>query len=166
MNNPARKGNRGKFCRCVCLGLITITPIFTQLANADPPGSVEFTAAGFSVNENEATAKVVLIRNSIGGDGFTVDYATRDNGSAQANVDYVPTNGTIRFVPGQTNATITIRILDDNTFEGLETFTVALRNPTGGAPIGSRATTTVTIIDDESVTPGRLDQQFDPGSGA
>jgi len=41
-----------------------------------------------------------------------------------------PTNGTIRFVRGQTNATITVRILDDNIFEGLETFTVALSNPT------------------------------------
>src|SRR5437868_11958185 len=148
MKNPARKGNQGKFCRCVCLGLlglITVTPFFSGVAMANPPGSVEFTAAGFSVNENEATARVVLIRNSLFGDPFTVDYATQD-GSAQANVDYIPTNGTIRFVAGQTNATITVRILDDSIFEGLETFTVALSNPTAGATIGARATTTVTIL--------------------
>ena len=61
---------------------------------------------------------------------------------------------------------VDFRILNDDLFEGLETFTVALSNPTGGATIGSRSTTTVTIIDDESVTPGTLDAQFDPGGGA
>src|SRR2546423_1549182 len=151
MKNPAQKGNRGNCCRGACLALITITMVFSQAAMADPPGSVEFTAAGFSVNENGAAAKVVLIRNSIGGDPFTVDYATHD-GSAQANADYVPASGTIRFVPGQTNATISISILDDALFEGLETFTVTLSNPTAGATIGPRSTTTVTIVDDESVT--------------
>src|SRR5438132_12904508 len=100
MNNPDQKGNRGMFCKFVSLGLMTITPVLSGVAMADPPGSVEFTAAGFSVNENEPTARVVLIRNSLFGDPFTVDYATHD-GSAQANVDYVPTNGTVRFVPGQ-----------------------------------------------------------------
>src|SRR5882762_3105912 len=124
MNNPAWKGNQGKFCKYVCPGILTLTLILTGVAMADPPGSVEFTAAGFSADENGGTAQVVLIRNSLFGDPFTVDYATQD-GSAQANVDYVPTNGTIRFVPGQTNATITVRILDDSLFEGLETFTVA-----------------------------------------
>src|SRR5439155_17437104 len=146
-------GNRGMFCKSVCLGLITVTPFLSGVAMADPPGSVEFTAAGFSVNENEATARVVLIRNSLFGDAFTVDYATHD-GSAQANVDYVPSNGTVSFVPGQTNATIYVRILDDSLFEGLETFTVSLSNPTAGATLGSRSTTTVTIIDDQSVAPG------------
>src|SRR5947207_14162284 len=105
MNNPAWKGNRGMFCKCVCLGLITVTPFLSGVAMADPPGSVEFTAAGFSVNENEATARVVLIRNSLFGDAFTVDYATHD-GSAQANVDYLPTNEPIRFIPVQTKATV------------------------------------------------------------
>src|SRR5437764_1335877 len=165
MKNPAQKGNRGNCCRGAWLALITIRMLFSEGALADPPGSVEFTAAGFSVTENGGTARVVLIRNSVGGDPFTFDYATHD-GSAQANVDYVPASGTIRFVPGQTNATINIPILDDTVFEGLETFTVALSNPTAGATIGPRATTTVTIIDDESVTPGTLDLRFDPGTGA
>jgi len=42
-----------------------------------------------------------------------------------------------------------------------------LSNPTAGATIGPALNPpTVTIVDDESVTPGRLDLQFDPGSGA
>jgi len=115
----------------ICCLSFLITLICSVPGRADPAGSVEFTADGFSANESSRMARVVLIRNSLFGDPFTVDFATHD-ASAQSNPDYVPTNGTIRFASGQTNATITIRLLDDSLFEGLETFTVELSNPTGG----------------------------------
>ena len=161
MSIPVKAGGAGAR-QIVCAFLCIFAAMQSQ---ADPVGSVEFTADGFSVGENSGTAKVVLIRSSLFGDAFTVDYATHD-GSALGNSDYIPTNGTIRFVPGQTNATIYIPILNDTDFEGLETFTVELSNPTAGATLGSKRTATVTIVDDESVTPGTLDADFNPGSGA
>src|SRR5213595_795138 len=132
MSLPVRAGDPGvrRFCCLFCL----VFSVYAPSGRADPPGSVEFTADGFSAGEASGTAKVVLIRSSLFGDPFTVDYATHD-GSAQGNLDYVPTNGTVSFVPGQTNATIYIRILNDDLFEGLETFTVALSNPTAGATL-------------------------------
>src|SRR4051812_19439070 len=136
-----------------------------RTALAEPPGSVEFTAEAFSGAENGGTIKVVLIRNTISGDPFAVSFATSD-GTAQANVDYVATNGTVQFVPGQTNAVISVRILDDSLFEGVETFTVTLSNPTAGATLGKRVAATVTIVDDESISPGRLDAEFKPAPGA
>jgi len=142
---------------------ITIFFGFPKVSIADPPGSVEFTSNGFSVTENMMVAHVVLIRNALSGDPFTVSFATAD-GTAQANVDYVPTNGVIHFATGQTNATISIRILDDSLYEGIETFSVSLSNPTAGATLGARQSTTVTIVDDESISPGRLDPQFNSQS--
>jgi len=46
--------------------------------------------------------------------------------------------------------TISIPITDDLIFEGNETFTVALSDPTGGAGLGSIPSTTVTITDNET----------------
>src|SRR5678815_998318 len=142
MKIPTRSGDAGawRFVVCITFLVVLITP---DPAWADPPGSVEFTVDGFAVDENSGAARVVLIRNSLFGDPFTVDYATH-NGTALANADYIATNGTIRFVPGQTNATIFIQLLNDTAFEGLETFTVELSNPSNGATLASRRTTTVT----------------------
>jgi uncharacterized delta-60 repeat protein len=138
---------------------------FSESAFSDPPGSVEFAAEGFSANENGAWARLVVVRHSLSGDPFAVSFSTI-NGTAQANVDYASTNGTIQFATGQTNAEIQIRILDDSLMEGLETFTVKLSNATGGATLGTRSSATVTIVDDESITPGKLDTVFSPNSGA
>jgi len=163
MKFPLRLGVRGQAFLTVCSTFLLFGIPKTSLA--EPPGSVEFTTEAFSGAENGGTIRVVLIRNTLFGDPFTVRFATSD-GTAQQNVDYAPTNGTVQFVPGQTNAVISIRILDDSLFEGLETFSVTLSNPTAGATLGARRTATVTIVDDESITPGRIDEQFNPTGGA
>jgi len=158
------EGESGEVLQVCLSGILTLTLILTGVAMAVRPDQLSLRAAGFSANENGGTAQVVFDPQFSFRRPFTVDYATQDGSRSERRLR--PTNGTIRFVRGQTNATITVRILDDNIFEGLETFTVALSNPTAGATIGPRSTTTVTIVDDESVTPGRLDLQFDPGRGA
>ena len=82
----------------------------------------------------------------------TVDYASAD-GSATAGSDYTATSGTLSFAPGQTSLTITVPISDDGVYEGEETYSVGLSNPTGGAAIGT-ASVTSTIVDDGRALPG------------
>jgi len=58
--------------------------------------------------------------------------------------------GTLNFAAGETSKTISIPIMDDVFAEGAETFTIALSNPAGTA-LGSPATASLTISDNESV---------------
>ena len=60
---------------------------------------------------------------------ISVDYATADD-SAQAGSDYLATNGTVVFLPGVTNQSITLTVLGDTLSEGNEDFEVDLFNPT------------------------------------
>ena len=60
---------------------------------------------------------------------ISVDFTTAD-GSALAGADYLPTNGTVVFNPGETNQTVVVSVLGDRLDETNETFFVNLSNPT------------------------------------
>lgn len=59
---------------------------------------------------------------------ITVDYTTV-NGTAIAGDDYVATNGTLTFNPGETTQTIQVTILDDTIGELAEAFELQLSQP-------------------------------------
>src|SRR4030095_16599099 len=59
----------------------------------------------------------------------TANFATA-NGTATAGSDYVATNGTVTFNPGDLTKQIPVTINGDVGFEPDETFTVTLTNPT------------------------------------
>ncbi len=66
----------------------------------------------------------------------TVSYATAD-GSAEANVDYLPQSGIVTFTPGGSlTQTITVPVLPSAVAQADETFFVNLSSATGGAEIG------------------------------
>jgi hypothetical protein len=66
----------------------------------------------------------------------TVSYATAD-GTAEANVDYLPQSGILVFTPGgPLSQTITVPVLPSASAQGDETFFVNLSSATGGAVIG------------------------------
>jgi len=74
----------------------------------------------------------VSLRPPSGGSA-SVDFATT-NGSAVAGSDYVATNGTLNFAPGETNKTITVTLTPDPDPEPDEDFFVQLSNGVG-APV-------------------------------
>lgn len=76
--------------------------------------------AKFTVNLAQATTKTVTVR-----------YAT-SNGSAFSPSDYLPTNGTLTFLPGQTSKTITVSLVDNQIIEPVERFQVNLFTPANG----------------------------------
>lgn len=62
----------------------------------------------------------------------TVHFATQD-GSAHAGSDFSAVSGTLTFAPGEVSKTITVPVLNDldaPVYEGTETFTVQLSEPT------------------------------------
>ena len=83
------------------------------------------------IGTTNATFTVSLSAPS--GRAVTVDYATAD-GTAQAPLDYLATNGTLNFAPGQTSKTVTVLVNGDLLDEGSENFFLNLTNP-GNATI-------------------------------
>src|SRR5439155_952468 len=66
------------------------------------------------VEGNSGTTNAVLTvsMSAASAQTVTVNYATA-NGTATAGADYVSTNGTLTFLPGQTSQTITVAVLGD-----------------------------------------------------
>lgn len=73
-------------------------------------------------------------------------------GSAHTGSDFQNRNGTLSFAPGETVKYITVNIVGDTVEESLETFTVTLNTPTGGAVIGD-GSATGTIEDNDGELP-------------
>ena len=67
-----------------------------------------------------------------------VDYASADI-SAMAGSDYTAVTGSLSFADGEISKTFSVDIIDDADYEGDETLSLSLSNPTGGAGLGSPA---------------------------
>jgi beta-glucosidase len=103
-------------------------------------------APEYQVPEKDGTIAVPVRLNRADAAPVTVSYATAD-GTAEAGRDYEPASGTLTFAPGETEHTVALRSLDDAADEPAETFVLNLANASVG--IGPRASTTVSIADDD-----------------
>ncbi len=111
------------------------------------------------VNEAAGVATVSVVRTGNTQSRATVEYTTNEisgAGSATADSDYTtPTfdgrsnTGQLVFEAGETEASFTIPIVDDTTFEGNETFAVGLQNPSEGS-LGAPRTQLITIVDNDA----------------
>ena len=106
------------------------------LTIADAPPVSEGGTAGFVVTLSPASEQVAI-----------VSYGTAD-GTAVEGLDYTSTTGTLRFEPGDTTRTIQVQVLDDETLEETETFTVALHSPAGATLADGTGTGTITDNDE------------------
>ena len=129
-------------------------------------GTLVFTSATYSVDEQTGPGFVVVEVARVGGTSGTIStLLTTSNGTATAPADYAAQSVTLTFLDGAVGpATIAIPIVKDGVVEDDETFTV---NLTGGAA-GALNQTTVTIQE----SPGTLvftsaaysvDEQNGPG---
>ncbi|MGC4060767.1 MAG: Calx-beta domain-containing protein [Aquabacterium sp.] len=108
------------------------------------------------VNEGAGTATFTVTLDKASATAVSVSYATGGpSDTASPGADYVKTQGTLTFEPGQTSKTITVQIINDNTYEGPEHFVVNLSDATGNAVI-TTGQGTGEILDDGrgSVPPG------------
>jgi Calx-beta domain len=100
---------------------------------------------------------------------LTVNYSTT-GGTATSGSDFTAiTAGTLTFAAGETQKTITVKVLNDNLIESTENFFVALTSqPGSGVAIGTNGTATVDISDDDSpsATIGFSQSSFDADEGS
>ena len=134
----------GAYAKATFIRLSTLTP-------PPPQGQFQFSAPTFSISETGTLALFTVTRGGGSEGAVSVDFSTSD-GTAIADLDYVPTEGTLAFAEGETNVTFTFDILDDEIFETNETVRLTLSNPLGGASIGSLSNALMIITDND--TPG------------
>ena len=78
-----------------------------------------------TVAESAGTAELTASLSGPSGKTVSVDYATSD-GTAVAGSDYEAVSGSLTFAAGETEKTISVRVMDDAEIESEESFTVRL----------------------------------------
>jgi Ca2+-binding RTX toxin-like protein len=116
-----------------------------------PVGAVAFAAPTYSVSEDGTAIDINLIRTG-GATGAISVNLTATGGTATANTDFSGLPLTVTFADGQTAATATVNILDDNLAEGDETVILALSDPSSGAVLAAQDTAILTITDTQTLT--------------
>ena len=115
---------------------------------------VRFDTDCYNVNESDGTVTLRVVLNNPVSTRLTY-FLTFSDGSATAPSDYINPGDSaqVTIQAGQTQATFTVTLNNDNIHELIENFTVLLVAPAEGNPadvtLGSPNPTTVKIIDDD-----------------
>jgi hypothetical protein len=118
---------------------IAMSSIKGTVVSTSLPGSLQFTATGYSAAESAGSVVLTVSRvgatPGVGNGAVSVNYATAD-GSAIAGLDYVSSSGNLFWAAGDTsNKTITVPLINDGVNENSEAFTVTLSGPSGAAGV-------------------------------
>lgn len=142
--------------------------------NDDDYGSLAFASADFFVTENGGEFNVSVLRLDGAAEEVSVEYEITD-GTAKSGEDYIGSNGTLHFEPGQPTASFTVTILNsDENIDRDETVVLRLKNPKPRIDLQRRAllgtpnVAVVNIIDDElnNVPSGTIDTAFYQGASS
>lgn len=128
-------------------GGIDIGAVESQFSTSIPPGEFSFSTNFLSGVEGASMVITVVRANSVG--DATVSFATSD-GSAQAGVEYVATNGTLSFAHGESSKTFSVTILNNQQLVQDKTFLVSLADPANGVLVPPTSST-ITIQDNETM---------------
>jgi hypothetical protein len=110
------------------------------------------TATDVTVSESATVARFEVRLNAPQAGRVSLDWTTAD-GSALAAADYAPRSGTLRFAPGEIVKIVEIPIVNDDTVEETETFT--LRLSSSDARIANHELVCTIENDDEEPKAGR-----------
>jgi hypothetical protein len=116
---------------------------------ANPAGSFRFTTGSYKADEDKGEVLINIIRYGGNTGVVSVEYET-SNGTADAGSDYNSVSGKMTIPDGKTTGSFIIPITDDNESEDNESVTLRIKNPTGGALLGSPAVATLTIVDNDT----------------
>ena len=125
-------------------------------------GVLEFSAATYSRLESSRTPIVTVARTGGSVGAVSVTFTTAD-GTAVGGADYEPVTTTVVFADGDASPRrVLVPMLQDTFAEGDETVNLALSQPGGCAALGTPASATLIIVDDDPAAPqpSGLDQTF------
>ncbi|HON07741.1 MAG TPA: Calx-beta domain-containing protein, partial [Verrucomicrobiota bacterium] len=153
--NPSVQGSIGS------IGSATV-----NIIDDDSYGTFQISQQTY-LNDENGTELIVTVKRIGGTAGaVSVNYSTID-GSAIANVHYIPTSGVLNFAPGEVSKTFNVKVIDNDSQDGDRIFNVVLSNPQGGATLGAVSNAEIVIVDNESyaIPAGSIDTSFTTGVG-
>lgn len=117
----------------------------------DPvPNTIKFLQTNYEINENNASAGVVLRRDIRTNDrALTLQYS-KTSGTAQVGEDFSDETGSVTFELGKEFATITVNLIDDAEVDPNESFTITVADPDGNASFSGTNTVTIAIVDNDT----------------
>jgi hypothetical protein len=130
-------------------GLFAFLVAFALSAKAQ---TLEFDSEVYNVNEGAGTVTLTVIKTGTTTGTISTRYATDDSTDpsfATAPSDYPSASGELTFGPDERSKQITIPIMDDARFEGVETVRVILTNATGGASLREPTSAQVNINEND-----------------
>ncbi|MCU7797322.1 MAG: S8 family serine peptidase [Candidatus Thiodiazotropha sp. (ex Myrtea spinifera)] len=117
----------------------------------DGPGSLSFSAVSYAVNETHDKARVSVIRTGGTEGSLSVDVSLT-NDTAIVDSDFLlPEKETLLFSHGEIEKVLEIPLVDDEIFEGNESFHVQLI-PSVETELETPSSSTVVILDDDPDT--------------
>jgi len=149
-------------------GAMLVGPTNLPVTILDDDIGLSFSSAYYQAPETAGTLSLAVFRQNGTNDTTTVRYATTNiiilttniytgvvttNLGAQPGINYVATNGSLTFNPGETAKSILLQALHYTNVSGDVSFGVNLFNPTNtGAPakVGPISTATVILLDHEA----------------
>jgi uncharacterized delta-60 repeat protein len=129
-------------------GTSILPPASASVTILDTVQGVGFRVGTYVTNEI-ASAIVLLIDRLLTNGMTTVQYATAD-GTAVAGINYVAQSGALTFVPGETEKSLSIPLIDDPRITGSLQFRVNLANPSAPATLYPFASALVNLLDDNT----------------
>jgi hypothetical protein len=140
----------GKLIAATATDPLGNTSEFSPCSPGQAAGSVQFSAASYSVIEDVVNATIIVVRTGGSLGSLTVDYSTA-NSTAIAGQDYIATSGTLTFNDGETSKSFDVPINDDGVSEPDENFFVRLHNASTVDSLGIPFEESVTIQDHDTV---------------
>jgi Ca2+-binding RTX toxin-like protein len=131
---------------------ITTTSATGTITNDDFPPTI--TVSNPSIAEGNSGTKNLVFNISLSAASsqpVTLNYATAD-GTATANNDYTPTNGSLSFYGGNTLLTVNVPIIGDSTDEPDETLFLNLSNASGATIATSQGVGTIVNDDGGAIS--------------
>jgi len=117
----------------------------------DNDSGFSFSAPFYDVREDAGSAVITVNREGKTDTQQSVTYAATD-GSATSPADYLSVQNVLTFDVGQTSATFTVPIVQDQIPEPTETVNLSLFSPTGGAAVRTPLSV-LNIVDVDKVPP-------------
>ena len=116
-----------------------VTATGTILDNDIPPTMNIDSVSHTETNSGQINYIFTVTLNAASGQEVVVPFTTEDGTATVGGLDYIPTSGSITFLPGQTSRTITLQASGDTLNELDETFKLNLTAPsnvTAGTIVG------------------------------
>jgi len=123
-----------------------------KLVHAAPTAAtISFSSASYSRSEASGPATITVeIVGTITGTA-TIEYLTVAGTATEgATNDYLNASGVLTFTTSPSSQSFSVTLVDDSVAEPDEFLTLILRNPTGGAVLGTIDTATLTILNDDA----------------